>query len=71
VEGCGTASLAHIYLERSALASFRTLCSLFALSAVLTLALASSVFAQLVPTLSIDDVMVTEGDSGTTNATFP
>ena len=53
------------------MASFRTLCSLFALSAVLTLALASSVFAQLVPTLSIDDVMVTEGDSGTTNATFP
>lgn len=57
-------------LEQSALASFRTLCSLFALSVVLTLALVSSAFAQLLPTLSIDDVTVTEGDLGTTNATF-
>jgi hypothetical protein len=59
-------------LRRSGLASLRAVCSLSALSVVLTLALASAAFAQLLPepTLSINDVTVTEGNTGTTNATF-
>ena len=48
------------------------LCKVFVLSVVLTLALTSAAFAQLLPesTLSINDITVTEGDAGTKNATF-
>ncbi len=52
------------------MASLRVSCKVLALSVVLTLALASTAFAQLVPTLSINDVEVTEGDTGTTDARF-
>jgi len=58
--------------QRSCLLDVGVLCKVFVLSVVLALALVSPAFAQLLPesTLSIDDVTLTEGDTGTTNATF-
>jgi hypothetical protein len=56
-------------LRQSSLVSLRALCGLLAFSMVLTLTLASAAFAQLItlPTLNIDDVTFTEGDTGTSN----
>jgi hypothetical protein len=56
----------------SRLLGVRALCKVVALSAMLTLGLASVAFAQLLPepTLSINDITVTEGEMGAMNAIF-